>query len=140
MGNEFLFGDKLPEKYFYHRKIELIKKPRKDPQLPSSYRGISLLENTFKIHSAILAKRLSCAIELVQSPHQYGFTKNRLISDASRVAMDTLYEAHRHQTPIIMLSTDFSSAFDSITVQHIENVMKIYNFPREIIAATMKNG
>ena len=37
-----------------------------------------------------------------------------------------------------MLSTDFSSAFDSITFQHIENVMKIYNFPREIIAATMK--
>ena len=138
MGNDFLFGDKIPEKYFFHRKIVLIKKPRKDPQHPSSYRGISLLENTFKIFSAILAKRLSRAIEMVQSPHQYGFTQNRSINNASRVAIDTLTEANRRRTPIIMLSTDFSSAFDSITFEHLENVMKIFNFPQKIIDATMK--
>ena len=138
MGNEVLFGDKQPDKYFFHRKIVLIRKPRKDPQHPSSYRGISLLENSFKIFSAILAKRLSGAIESVQSPHQYGFTQNRSINDATRVAMDTLQDAHRNMTPIIMLSTDFSSAFDSITFQHIKNVMEIFNFPRDIILATMK--
>ena len=52
--------------------------------------------------------------------------------------MDTLQEAHRNRTAILMLSTDFSSASDSITFQHIENVMEIYNFPREIVAAMMK--
>ena len=75
---------------------------------------------------------------MVQSPHQYGFTHNRSISDASRVVIDTLQEANRQRTPIIMLSTDFSSAFDSITFDHLENVMRIFNFPQKIIEATMK--
>ena len=125
MGNDFLFGEAIPEKFFFHRKIVLIKKPRKDPQHPSSYRGISLLENSFKIYSAILAKRLSNAIEMVQSQHQYGFTRNRSISDASRVVIDTLQEANRQRTPVIMLSTDFSSAFDSITFEHLENKLEL---------------
>ena len=48
--NDILFGDApLPEKWFMHRQVILIRKSNRDPLNPASYRGISLLENIYKL-------------------------------------------------------------------------------------------
>ena len=52
MGNDILFEDTpLPEKWCMHLKVILIKKAYRGPLNATSYRGISILENTYKLYS-----------------------------------------------------------------------------------------
>ena len=70
VGNDILFNYvPLPDKWFMHRKVVLIKKTQKGP--PPS---ISLLENTYKLYSIALSNRMKKATEHIQGAEQHGFT------------------------------------------------------------------
>ena len=55
-GNDIPFDDiPIPNKWFMHRKVVLIKNANRYPINPSSYRGISLLKKTYKLYSTAIA-------------------------------------------------------------------------------------
>ena len=78
------------------------------------------------------------ATEHVQGKEQHGFTEGHSISEATRPMIDACVNARMEGKPPMLLSTDFSTAFDAITFSHIENSLKFMEFPENFIKAFMK--
>ena len=66
-----------------HREVVLTKTAKTDPLNLYSYRGISFLENTYKLYST---NRMKKAKEYIQGAKQHGFTAGagHSISEATR--------------------------------------------------------
>ena len=65
----------------------------------------------------------------IQHRHQFGITAQKGILEASRSVLDVIRVANLEGLPLIVLSTDFYKAFDSISIEHISNTLDIYEFP-----------
>ena len=139
-GNRLFFDEDIPDidGFFFHRIVVFILKPGKSCLDPDSYRGLSLLEGFFKIYSKILASRIQRPMAVIQDPQQFGFTKNKGCLEASRTVIDTIRHARLNNKPLIVISTDFKKAFDSISLDHIEACLDIYRFPEEFKVAFMR--
>ena len=138
-GNDLLFGDNpnfLP--WLFHRFVIFILKSGKPTTDADSYRGLSMLEGFFKIFSKVIANRMQVPMTHIQSPHQFGFTMNKGTLEASRTVLDSIHYAKNHDLPLVLISTDFFKAFDSISHQHIENCLKLYEFPEQFVKAFMR--
>ena len=61
------------------------------------------------------------ATEHIQGTEQHGFAAGHSISEATRPMIDAIIHAKTENQSSMLLSTDFSTAFDSITFEHIEN-------------------
>ena len=103
-SNQLFFDDDLPDidPFFFHRHVIFILKPGKNPLDPDSYRGLSLLENLFKIFSKILANRMLRPLSHIQHPQQFGFTRGKGFLEASRCVLDTIQHAKRHNNPLMI--------------------------------------
>ena len=66
-------------------------------------------------------------------PCQKGFIRGKSAAENVRGISDTLQYAHRKNTPMVILQTDYSKAFPSISKHHITEVMKAHEFPNEFI-------
>ena len=135
-----LFSDQMPElePFLFHRIVVFILKPGKPCTDPDSYRGLSMLEGFFKLYSKILAERMQKAMAEIQNPHQFGFTKGKGCLEASRTVLDVIQHANRTGQPLVVVSTDFSKAFDSISHNHIEESLRLYQFPEKFRIAFMR--
>ena len=58
--------------------------------------------------------------------------------EASRTVLDVIQHAKRNGLPLLVISTDFSKAFDSITHEHIEESLRLYSFPEKFRTAFMR--
>ena len=138
-GNNLLFEDGptyLP--WFFHRFVISILKPGKPTTCNDSYRGLSMLEVFFKIFSTIISDRMKRTMIHIQSPQQFGCTHGKRIQEATRTVLDVAQYAKRNNLPLILLSTDFYKAFDSIRIDHTEKCLEICGFPEEFIKAYMR--
>ena len=89
------------------RNIIFIPKPDKPLENPDSYRGLSLLNNLYKIYAAALAKRMSLVMPHIMHPCQKGFIKGKSAAENVRGIADTLEYAHRKKIPMAILQTDY---------------------------------
>ena len=139
-GNKLLREEEVPgaAEWIFKRTVVFILKPGKDPEDEDSYRGLSMLENTFKIFSKILADRLAKVLKIIQDPHQYGFTEGKSCPEPTRTIIDVMRWAKEKREPLLVLSTDLYKAFDSIDHKHIEESMTFYGFPDEFTERCMK--
>ena len=97
-----------------------------------------MLENMYKTYSKLIALRMATPLRYIQSPQQFGFTKNKGCLEASRSVIDAIRAANLEGLPMIVLSTDFYKAFDSIALDHVENCLKFYEFPDSFTTAFMR--
>ena len=56
----------------------------------------------------------------------------------SNIKIDVITRAKMEGRPLMILSTDFSTAFDSIPFNHIENSLRFIEFPDNLIRGFMK--
>ena len=140
LGNKIFFSETMPDidPFLFHRLVVFILKPGKLCTDPDSYRGLSLLEGFFKIYSKILANRIQKPMKTIQCPQQFGFTRDKGCLEASRTVLDVAQHSIRTGLPLIIISTDFRKAFDSISLNHIEACLDIYQFPPEFRTAFMR--
>ena len=140
VGNDILFSNEPQDvaRWFFHRIVIFILKPGKPVTDEDSYRGLSMLENIFKLYSKLLASRLAVPLRHIQDKHQFGFTKEKGCLEASRSIIDAIKLARMDNLPLIIISTDFYKAFDSVALDHIENSLKFYDFPQEFVTAFMR--
>ena len=113
-GNELMNGQDIqyiPE-WISLRHIIFIPKPKDDPD---SYRGLSLLNNIYKIFASALAKRMSIVMPHIMHPCQKGFLRGKSAAENVRGIADTLQYAHQTKTPMVILQTDYRKAFPSIS-------------------------
>ena len=140
MGNSVLrndLADEVPE-WITNRNIIFVLKPDKPVEDADSYRGISLLNNLYKIYAAALATRMSLAMPHIIHQAQKGYIRGKSAAENVRGIADTLKYAHRHDVPMVVLQTDYSKAFPSISKKHIEKVLHLHGFPLPFITMIKK--
>ena len=140
LGTRWFFDDEqinIPG-FIFHRIVVFVLKPGKSARNEESYRGLSMLENIFKIFSKVLSERIKRPLLHLQHEQQMGFTADKGTLEASRTVLDIIKYANETGQPLIALSTDFWKAFDSIAINHIEETLKIYEFPDKFITAYMR--
>lgn len=102
----------------------------------NNYRGISLLNVTYKIFTNILSKYIEPYAESALGDYQCGFRKGRSTTDqvfSLRMILEKFYEFN---LPLHQLYIDFKQAFDTINRNYIFDAMAEFGIPRKLIALT----
>ena len=113
--------------------ITLIEKEGKDPLYVENWRPLSLLNVDVKIFSKILATRLEKVLPQIICNDQTGFMKNRSIHDNLFDLMSMIEYCNSNQIQAMLVSYDFTKAFDLTDREILYKVMRRMNFPETYI-------
>ena len=119
--------------WFSHRIVTLIPKPGRPVTSDQAYRGLSLLENSWKLLTKILANRMAKPVKRLISTEQYGFTKNRTAAEATRVVLDLINHSKQSRQPLIIMGLDFEKAFDTLSHHHVVKMLELLDLPGNIV-------
>jgi hypothetical protein len=113
--------------------ITLIQKIDKSSRV-GDFRPISLLNNSIKLLTKLLANRLQKVI--LRSVHQnkYGFIKGRSIQDCLVWSFEYLHLCHKSKKELVILKLDFKKAFDKVELEVISLVLQHKGFPQKWLA------
>ncbi|CAG9829791.1 unnamed protein product [Diabrotica balteata] len=112
-----------------------------DQQICENYRGITLLNTTYKILTSIIKKRLSKITKKTVGQYQCGFTEGRSTIDAIHTIKQIMEKANEYKLELEMLFIDFKQAFDSIKRNVLMTALKKLKIPhklRKLIEMTMR--
>uniref|UniRef100_A0A8C5MBI0 Reverse transcriptase domain-containing protein n=1 Tax=Leptobrachium leishanense TaxID=445787 RepID=A0A8C5MBI0_9ANUR len=130
--NALLSHDKL-HPHTMSATIAVLPKEGKDPQLCSSFRPISLLNNDLKIFAATLAGRLKLVLPTLVGKDQVGFIPTREARDGTIRTLNVIQMAQRSDIPLLLLSTDAEKAFDRVSWPFMYSTLRAMNIPAEFI-------
>lgn len=114
--------ENMPEEWRTGQIIPIHKKG--DQQICKNYRGITLLNTTYKILSTLIQKRLANQTRDIIGQYQCGFTRGRSTIDAIHIIKQIMEKAYEHKIQIEMLFIDFQQAFDSINRRKLMLALK----------------
>ena len=138
-------------KYFFHRMtiesyengrlpnsltegiLTLVPKPLKPRDDVKSYRPITLLNSSYKIISATIAKRIKKVLPQIISNEQTGFMYNRFIGDNTRLTYDLMHFLKKANKTALFLSLDIQDAFNSVNWDFIRITLRNLHFPEFFI-------
>ncbi|KAK7255667.1 hypothetical protein RIF29_29084 [Crotalaria pallida] len=131
MVSEFFLTGKLPKgmlSYF----IALIPKVS-SPQTISQFRPISLLGSMYKLLAKMLANRLKEVLHEVISVSQSAFIPGRQILDSVVTLNEAIDDAKRRKKSCFIMKLDFEKAYDSVSWEFLEYMMRRVNFDEKWI-------
>jgi hypothetical protein len=97
---------------------------------PKDFCPISLVHSFAKLLTKVLAMRLSLYIDKLISASQSAFIKGRCIQDNFLYVRGLARHYHRNKTPVCLLKLDISKAFDSVSWEHLLELMGRRGFSR----------
>ena len=120
--NSCAVGYNIP-KIWRRAKVIALLKPGKDPQLPPSYRPISLLCVLYKLYERLILARISPIVEDQLTDDQSGFREGR--SCAGQVLNLTQYieDGYERKNITGAVFIDLSAAYD--TINHRAHLLKV---------------
>ena len=113
--------------------ITLIPKGNKPREYVQNFRPISLLNVVYKIGSSCIAERMKSVLHCLINTDQQGFMSGRYIGECTRCTYDMLLYTKLKNIPGLLLTIDFEKAFDTVSHQFINKVMKRFNFGKDMI-------
>ena len=113
--------------------VVAIYKNKGHPELPKSYRPISLLNSLYKLYARLIQKRLANALEPRVRNRQHGFRRNHSTSDPIHTLrrLMELFEATRE--PLYLLFIDWEMAFDKITREGLICSLRRLHIPEHVL-------
>jgi hypothetical protein len=96
---------------------------------PEQFRPVSLQNFCVKLCSKCLTNRLQPLIPYIINPDQTGFIKGRSIAKKFIYVADIVQSCHKRKAPAIVLKLDFRKAFDSISWEALDRIMRAMGFP-----------
>ncbi|VFQ70881.1 unnamed protein product [Cuscuta campestris] len=135
---EFFLGIKIPASYG-STLITLV--PKGDnPVKWKDYRPISLSTFMSKINTRILANRLGTLLHKVIGLEQAGFQKGKSIDDQILLAQEIAHQLERKvEGGNIIIKLDMESAFDRMSWQYLESVLKKMSFSNFVTSLLLSN-
>jgi hypothetical protein len=130
-------GNLIPDDFFEAYLVALHKKGSIED--PANYRGVSLMSTVAKLFHLIIMRRIRRALDPWISPTQNAYRPSRSCQQhiVAASAMHQLASNHKDYE-LHMLFVDFSKAFDSVDRTAIEQCLKWWNIPGELVAVIMK--
>jgi len=99
----------------------------------NNYRGISLLQTTYKILSNILLSRLIPYAKEIVGYHQCGFRRNRSNIDHIICIRQILEKKWEYNEPVHQLFIDFKKAYDSVRRKVLHKILIEFDIPRKFV-------
>ncbi|KAL1446132.1 hypothetical protein WDU94_005544 [Cyamophila willieti] len=124
-------NEDLPQEWTEALIIPILKKG--DKLNCNNYRGIALLNNTYKILSKIVQKRLEVFTEEIIDEHQAGFVKGRSTMDQILIIKESMAKYWEYNKECHLLFVDFSKAYDSLIRSKIWEKMENFGIPRKLV-------
>ncbi|KAL1452545.1 hypothetical protein WDU94_006766 [Cyamophila willieti] len=99
----------------------------------NNYRGISLLNTTYKILSKIILNRLKEYENEIIGEHQAGFVKKRSTTDQIYAFKEIIAKCWEYNKEVHALFIDFKKAYDCINRDYIWKTMREFGIPLKLI-------
>jgi hypothetical protein len=104
--------------------------PKKDEaRKPQDFRPIALQNCTVKGISKVLTNRLQPLIPSLIGSDQSGFVLGRCIAESFAYAAELLHCCYRRNAPTIVLKLDFHKAFDCVSWDSLDRILRCRGFP-----------
>jgi sorting nexin-29 len=88
-----------------------------------NYRGISLLNEGYKIYAKIITARLQKIIKAIMLEEQSGFRKGRLCADNIFILKQLIEKRREFNHELNLLSIDYVKAFDRVDREKLWNIL-----------------
>jgi len=133
--------EKIPEDWRIALVCLIYKK--NDPLECNNYRGIALLNTTYKVLSRCILNKIKPIFEGILGDYQRGFRPNRSTTDQIFILKQIFQKMWGYDKEVYSLFIDFKKAYDSIYRSAIFNMLKEFKMPKmliNLIKATMENS
>jgi hypothetical protein len=107
---------------------------RKPPELPKSYRPISLRNYLYKFYARLIQKRWANALEPRVRNRQHGFRRNLATSDAIHTLRRLMELFESTRAPLYLLFIDWEMAFDKITREGLICSLRRLHMPEHVLS------
>lgn len=116
-------GERIPEDWRKDVICPIYK--RGDKGAVKSYRGVTLMDTTYKIYAGILDERLKVEIEDKLGESQFGFRKGRGVIDAVYVLNHIIdKQLSRERGKLYVCFADLKAAFDRVNRKKLGEIMR----------------
>ncbi|XP_059075295.1 uncharacterized protein LOC131875241 [Cryptomeria japonica] len=116
-----------------HTFLALIPK-KKNPEIMSDFRPISLYNTVYKIVTKVIANRPKLFLNHVISDEQSGFASGRSVVEGIIIAHETLHTARKTKNSCMILKLDILKAYDMVDRKFLTDVLRKFGFCKEWIA------
>jgi hypothetical protein len=99
----------------------------------SNYRGITLLNSTYKIFTCLIYNRLAKYSELTLGEYQAGFRPSRSTIDQIHVVRQILEKCYEFGIELHNIFIDFKQAFDKVNRLKLYESLKMLKIPTKLI-------
>lgn len=103
-----------------------------DPTECNNYRGISLLDVTYKVIATIIKRRVETIVEPQLEEYQAGFRKGRGTTDQIFTMKEVLTTCYEYKIPALVLFIDFKKAYDSVKRMELIRSMQEFEVPPKL--------
>uniref|UniRef100_A0A8D8TV43 Craniofacial development protein 2 n=1 Tax=Cacopsylla melanoneura TaxID=428564 RepID=A0A8D8TV43_9HEMI len=124
--------EKIPDEWRVALITPILKK--NDPLICDNYRGISLLNVTYKIMSILLLNRLLPYSEDLIGEYQTGFRKGRSTLDHIFTLRQVFEKLWEYNSGGHFVFIDFKKAYDSVNRPCLFKILKEFQIPTKLIA------
>lgn len=136
--NDILETGIIPQAMIKYRIIPFLK-PNKPPQLPGSYRPISLAPCITKIFEKLIKTKIEPLIEKkLDDDNIFGFRRGRSTYDAITTFTTLVYEAFNAGEYVMAAFIDIKSAYDHVRLDVLKEDMEACSIPPSLVRIICK--
>lgn len=98
-----------------------------------NYRGISLLDTSYKVLSLAVLKRLEgYAVDII-GEYQCGFTRGKSTTDHIFTIRQIMEKYYEHDKDLYMIFVDFKQAYDGVNRQQLWTALRNFGIPEKLV-------